>query len=89
MIRGQTSARNKHIVIFFGEKRAVGDPVILALLEFVYVCSRAHGVVYVYAKYGKATGRLDDEQVDYSEADDDGHYETTREMAEEIDYCIE
>lgn len=40
----------------------------------------------VLDKYGKATGRLDDEQVDYSEADEDGHYETTREMAEMIDY---
>lgn len=42
----------------------------------------------VLAKYGKATGRLDDEQ-EYlgGEADEDGHFDTTRELAEMIEWA--
>lgn len=41
----------------------------------------------VLSKYGRLTHRLDDEQPDISgEADDDGHYETTRELAEMIEW---
>lgn len=43
----------------------------------------------VLKKYGKATGRLNDEQEDFLEADDEGHFETTRELAEMIDYYDE
>ena len=43
----------------------------------------------VMNKYQKATKRLDDEQPDLSEKDENGNYETTRELIELVDYIEE
>lgn len=43
----------------------------------------------VMTKYQKATRRLNDEQPDLSGKDDEGHYETTRDLIELVDYIEE